>query len=373
MNAALRVGIVGYGYWGPNLARNVDACESTELAGVCDSSEVARERAAASHPAARITSDFAELLEGQIDAIVVALPIPMHHPYALQALEAGKHVLVEKPLAMSVQQCDELIAVAGARDLTLTVGHTFLFNDAVRCAKQYLDAGDLGDPYYVSMRRTNLGIVRTDSNVMWSLAPHDISILHYWLGCEALEVSATGTAHLQEGIEDAVFLSVRFANGVVGHIHCSWLEPHKVRDATIVGSQKMLVFDDTAPESKVWLYDKGIEKRTFRRSDEEQSLGRYETFAGFQMIARAGDVLLPKIELREPLVQQIEHFVGAIASGKEPLVSGVEGRSVVAVLEAAQRSLERGGEPQPVEVRSVATPSGRQTPRLAAAASGSGA
>jgi predicted dehydrogenase len=331
----------------------VDTCPLAELSAICDLSDQALARAARSHPGAHITSDFGALLDADIDAVIVALPMQMHHPFALEALEAGKHVLVEKPLALTVEECDELIAAAASRNLRLMAGHTFLFNGAVRRAKQYLDAGDLGDPYYVSMRRTNLGIVRSDANAMWSLAPHDVSILQYWLDSEPVEVSATGTAHLQEGIEDAVFLTVRFASGVMGHIHCSWLEPHKVRDATIVGSRKMLVYDDTAPETKLWLYDKGIDKRSFKADDDRQSLGRYETFARFQMIARAGDVLLPKVELREPLAQQIEHFAEAVANHTEPLGSGVEGRSVVAVLEAAQRSLARRGEPQAVEAMTV--------------------
>ncbi len=353
MTAPLRVGIVGYGYWGPNLARNVEACARTTLVAICDTSDAAQARARASHPAARVTGEFADLLDSDIDAILVALPMGMHHEFTLSALRAGKHVLVEKPLALTVQECDELIGAAAADDLILMVGHTFLFNGGVRRAKQYLDDGDLGVPYYVSLRRTNLGIVRSDANAMWSLAPHDISILHFWLSAEPVEVSATGTARLQEGIEDAVFLSVRFANDVLGHIHCSWLEPHKVRDATIVGSRKMLVYDDTQPETKIWLYDKGIEKETVTPDNDQQSLGRYETFSRFQMIARAGDVLLPKLELREPLALQIEHFANAVATGVNGLASGEGGRVVVAVLEAAQRSLEQRGTPQAVQVAPV--------------------
>ena len=348
-SAALPVAVVGYGYWGPNLARNVAACEGTRLAAICDADASARARAAQAHPTPRIEADFASLLDTDIDAIIVALPMDMHYRFALAALKSGKHVLVEKPLAMAVSECDELIEAAKSNDLTLMVGHTFLFNGAVRRAKQYLDAGDLGEPYYISMRRTNLGIVRSDANAMWSLAPHDIAILEFWLQSDPVEVSATGTARLQPGIEDAVFLSIRFADGVMGHIHCSWLEPHKVRDATIVGSRKMLVYDDTAPEAKLWLYDKGIEKRAIGGDGGQPSLGRYETFARFQMITRAGDVLLPKIDLAEPLALQIAHFAEAVSSGAEPLGSGREGRAVVAVLEAAQRSLERGGEPQTVE------------------------
>ena len=273
MTAPLRTGLAGYGYWGPNLARNLAASPRTELAAVCDLSDLARERATANHPDVRFTTDFGELLaDDGIDAVVVALPMRMHAEFALRALEAGKSVLVEKPLAMTVAECDELTAAAQSRGLTLMVGHTFIFNGAVRRAREYIVSGELGDAYYISMRRTNLGIVRNDANAMWSLAPHDLSILRYWIDREPESVVATGAAHLQEGIEDAVFVSVQFDGGVVGHVHTSWLEPHKVRDATIVGSRKMLVYDDTEPESKLKLYDKGIDRRAVE--DEPRSIAR---------------------------------------------------------------------------------------------------
>jgi predicted dehydrogenase len=338
--------VAGYGYWGPNLARVVQSCGTTALTAICDASEAARLRASSHYPNARITPDFDDLLAEDVDAVIVALPMRLHYEFALRALNAGKHVLVEKPLAMSVAHCDELIEVADERGLSLMVGHTFVFNGAVQRAKAYLTSGELGEPYYVSMRRTNLGIVRSDGNAMWNLAPHDIAILRFWLVADPVEVSATGAAHLQQGIEDAVFISIRFENGVVGHVHCSWLEPHKVRDATIVGSRKMLVFDDTAAESKLWLYDKGIDRRQVTNAGEAPSLEQYETFAQFQMIARAGDVLLPKLDLAEPLRGQIEHFADVISGRAESRASGHDGRAVVAVLEAAQRSLEERGAPQ---------------------------
>jgi predicted dehydrogenase len=297
-----------------------------------------------------VTPRLSDVLETEnIEAVVVALPMRMHHPVGLRTLQAGKHVLVEKPLATTIAECDELVAAAESRGLTLMVGHTFLFNGGVERAREFLAAGELGEPYYVSMRRTNLGIVRSDGNAMWSLAPHDISILRYWLDADPVAVSATGVSHLQPGIEDVTFLTVWFPDGVIGHIHCSWLEPHKVRDATLVGSRKMIVYDDTAPETKIWLYDKGIEKQHLREhSDSFPNLGRYDTFSRFQMIARAGDVVLPKLELREPLARQIEHFANVIRGGEDRLVAGSDGRAVVAVLVAAQKSLEERGAVQDI-------------------------
>jgi predicted dehydrogenase len=208
-------------------------------------------------------------------------------------------------------------------------------------------SGELGDPYYVSMRRTNLGIVRSDENAMWSLAPHDVSILIHWLQRAPLSVNATGMAQLQPGVEDVVFLAVRFEDDVIGHIHCSWLDPNKVRDATVVGSRKMAVYDDVSSDMKVRLYDKGIYKQPM--------LGRYETFARFQMLARAGDILIPKVEFREPLAVEIEHFVACVADGAEPMTDGANGRRVVAVLEAAQRSLENDGASEAVPLAAPVT------------------
>ena len=351
MNTPLTVALIGYGYWGPNVARNVTASESTELVAICDVDEVAVARATRLHPGVRVTRSVGEVLsDPRIDAVVVAVPMRLHHSLGLEALHAGKHVLVEKPLATTVAECDELLEAAAARNLTLMVGHTFLFNGAVRRVRQYLDDRELGRPYYVSMRRTNLGIVRADGNAMWSLAPHDVSILRYWLPQAPLHVSATGACHLQEGIEDVVFMTITFEDGIVGHIHASWLEPNKVRDATVVGDRKMVVYDDTAPEAKLRLYDKGIERRSVDAGDVRKSgLGEYESFSRFQMIARAGDVLIPKLDLREPLLLEIDHFAACARGAAEPLADGVAGRAVVAVLEAGQLSLESNGEPREVK------------------------
>jgi predicted dehydrogenase len=352
MTTPIRIALVGYGYWGPNLARNISSLDETELVAVCDVSPDARQRAFKHHRDARMLANLSEVLDDPaVDAVVVAVPAEAHHAVALEALEAGKHVLVEKPLARTVNQCNELIAAASAQGLTLMAGHTFVFNEAVRLVKGYLDAGELGDPYYVSMRRTNLGIVRSDANALWSLGPHDISILQYWLGSDVVSVSATGVAHLQDGIEDVVFASMEFAGGVLGHVHCSWLEPNKVRDATIVGSRKMVVYDDTAPEAKIRLYDKGIDRREVERGERESRIGRYENFAQFQMMVRAGDVILPRVKFEEPLAREMRHFSECIREQEEPIAGGRQARDVVAVLEAAQRSLEAGGAPQSLEVR----------------------
>jgi predicted dehydrogenase len=335
------IAVLGYGYWGPNVARNVSACSETRLIAVCDREERALARAARLHPGVRVTDDWgAILLDDTVDAVIVALPVGLHYQFALEALEAGKHVLVEKPLARSVAECDDLIAVAETRGCVLMVGHTFEYNAAVRRIGEYLQDGELGDPYYVAMRRTNLGIVRSDENAMWSLAPHDISILFHWLQRAALTVSATGMARLQPQVEDVVFLSILFEDDIIAHVHCSWLDPNKVREATLVCSRKMAVYDDMSADMKVRLYNKGIIK--------QPSLGRYETFARFQMLARAGDILVPKIDFQEPLAAQIQHFATSIIDSQVPATDGMNGRRVVAVLEAAERSLADGGAQQAV-------------------------
>jgi len=342
----VRVGLAGYGYWGPNLARNVAAADRCELAVVCDRDDLSRARARSTHPHARLTADWQDLLgDPTVDAVIVALPIAAHHRFALEALRAGKHVLVEKPLATSVGECDELAEEAGRRDLVLMVGHTFEYSEPVRAVGRYLAEGELGELYYVSMRRANLGIVRSDANAMWNLAPHDVSILCSWLDAKALRVTATGAAWLQDRIEDVVFLTIEFEGGVLGHVHCSWLDPNKIREATIVGSRKMAVYDDVAPDEKIRIYDKGIE----RSGGEHPSMGSFEDFGRFQMLARAGDVLIPKIQMREPLAVQTAHFADCILDGSAPLTGPASGRRVVGILEAAQRSLDGGGRPEAVD------------------------
>jgi predicted dehydrogenase len=341
--------IVGYGYWGPNLARNIAASPTTQLSAICDTDAESRRRARRQHPSTPVVGSWEDVLgDEEISAVVIALPMRMHYEYALQALEAGKHVMVEKPLAETVAQCDALAAAAARSRCVLMVGHTFEYNAAVLAVRDYLRRGELGEPYYIAMRRLNLGIVRSDGNAMWSLAPHDLSILCAWLEREPIAVNASGVAHLQPDIEDVVFLTVQFEGGVVGHIQSSWLDPNKVREATVVGSEKMLVYDDVSPDAKLRLYDKGIVRQA-SRSEKRESLARAEDFASFQMIARAGDIVIPKIDFREPLAVQVEHFGHCIQEGCAPRTDVTSGRRVVAVLEAAQRSLRNGGRLETVE------------------------
>jgi len=335
--------IVGYGYWGPNLARNVATSPSTELVAICDVDPESRKRARSQYPSVPVIGTWEDVLSDEdIEAVVIALPMSMHFPYALAALQAGKHVMVEKPLAESVAECDALQDAVQASGRVLMVGHTFEYNAAVLAVRDYLQRGELGEPYYIAMRRLNLGIVRSDGNAMWSLAPHDISILCTWLEREPLAVNASGVSHLQPGIEDVVFLTVHFEGGVVGHIQSSWLDPGKVREATVVGSEKMLVYDDVSPDAKLRLYDKGVVRKAVG-AHPRAALETAEDFAAFQMIARAGDILIPKIDFREPLAVQIQHFGQCIQDGSVPRTDVVNGRRVVAVLEAAQRSLRAGG------------------------------
>jgi predicted dehydrogenase len=341
---AVGIAVAGFGYWGPNVARNVATCAGAELRLVFDASEDASARAREYHPGVRTTTSWDEVLgDDSIEAVAITLPVPLHHRFALDALKAGKHVLVEKPLATSVDECEELRAASEQAGRVLMVGHTFEFNPAVCRVEELITSGEVGETYYVAMERTNLGIVRSNENAMWSLAPHDISILCRWLGGPPHTVNAVGAAHLQPGVEDVVFLTLQFENNVVGHVHCSWLHPRKVRQATVIGSRKMVFYDDVSPDEKVRIYDKGIV-----RQDTGSMLGEYHDFARFQMLARAGDVVIPQIDFREPLAAEIEHFAECVRTGAQPRSDVVRGTWVVAVLEAAQRSLEAGGAPEAV-------------------------
>lgn len=349
--------IVGYGYWGPNLARNLAAGATTELVAICDADPDSRRRARRQHPTVPVMESWEDVLgDDDIAAVVIALPMAQHFSFALRALQAGKHVLVEKPLAETVDECKKLEAAAADHQRVLMVGHTFEYNAAVLTVRDYLRQGLLGEPYYIAMRRLNLGIVRSDGNAMWSLAPHDVSILCTWLERDPISVNASGVAHLQSGIEDVVFMTIQFDGGALGHIQSSWLDPNKVREATVVGSEKMLVYDDVSPDAKLRLYDKGIVRKA--RDGRPATLDKPEDFASFQMIARAGDIVIPKLDFSEPLATQVEHFGGCIQDGTQPRTDGASGRRVVAVLEAAQRSLANGGQVEPIELGRPAGVSG---------------
>lgn len=335
----ISVAVVGSGYWGPNLIRNLASLEDVQLSTVCDIDRSRLEPVKRQYPTVNLTTSFAEVIEDPgIEAVVIALPVALHYRYAHDALGMGKHVLVEKPLCMTSQEANELIALAEEKGVVLMVGHTFEYNAAVAKLKHLIRDGSIGTPYYVYSQRLNLGKVRSDINAMWNLAPHDISIILHCFDKEPVRVSAKGVVQLQAEIEDVVFCMLEFDDGMIAHIHNSWLDPNKIRRMTVVGSSKMVVYDDASPDAKIQLYDKGIDRRNIG-----QDMGSYDDFGKFQLIQRAGDLLIPKIDFVEPLKVECKHFIECVRNGTRPLTDGYSGLRVVKVLEAAQKSLANGG------------------------------
>jgi predicted dehydrogenase len=328
------VGVIGCGYWGPNWVRNFSQLTGSRVVGVADKDPGRLQHMGQLYPTIRLWDDHRALLaDPGIDAVVIALPVGLHHPVAMDALRAGKHVLVEKPMAASSEQCREMIAEAEARSLTLMVGHTFEYTAAVRKIKQLIGEGLIGDLYYVNSQRLNLGLFQRDVNVIWDLAPHDISILlHLRDGELPRGVQAMGKAHINPRIEDVATLSLDFADGLIAFLQCSWLDPKKVRQITFVGSRRMLVYDDIEPTEKIWIYDRGVETPP-----------HYDTFDEFSYAYRYGDITIPRIGGSEPLRVEAEHFLASIADGTKPLSDGASGLRVVQVLEAASASLRSGG------------------------------
>jgi predicted dehydrogenase len=280
------------------------------------------------------------LTDPDLDAVIIATPASTHFEFAAAALEVGKHVMVEKPLAQTSEQCRQLIERAEESQLVLMAGHVFVYNAAVRKVKEYLDSGLLGEVYYIYSQRLNLGILRRDVNALWNFAPHDISIINYWLGDSPAAVVARGYSYIQPDVEDVVFATLDYPSGVGANVHVSWLDPRKVRRMTVVGSEKMVVYDDVSQDSRVVVYDKGVKKG----SAEPVSLGAFADYAEFQLLLRAGDILIPKIDFVEPLKVECEHFVECVLTGERAFTDGRTGLEVVSVLEAAQESLARNGE-----------------------------
>lgn len=342
MSKPAAVAVVGYGYWGPNLLRNLRAVAGSRVLYCCDLDEKLLGKVRSQYPDVQTTTRYADVLQDPaVDAVVLATPARSHYPLAREALSHGKHVLVEKPLAVSVQEAEALVRAAQEHERLLMVGHSFEYNPAVLKIKELLTAGELGDMHYIYSTRVNLGRIQQDLNALWSIAPHDISILLYLLNAMPLEVRAQGGSYLSKGIEDVVFLLLRFPGNVIAHVHASWLDPSKVRRMTIVGSRRMVVFDDVDNEAKLKLYDKGVVK------------GGEPVYGEFQLRIRSGDIYVPRIDLTEPLFLECAHFIECIRSGQRPRTDGENGLRVVRVLEAAQQSLQRDGAP----VR-LAAPSG---------------
>ena len=324
----LSVGVVGCGYWGPNLVRNLNVNRKCSRLVCCDVVQSRLDLMKERYPAVETTTSYRDLLKNNgLDAVMLATPITTHFELAKQALQDGKHVFIEKPFATSTRQADELISLADKEGLVLMVGHVFEYSPAVVRIREVISSGELGSVYYVSSTRVNLGIHQRDVSVVWDLAPHDLSMFFYWLGEGPTRVSATGKAYVQKDIMDVAFISMEFASGAIGHVQISWLSPSKLRRTTLVGSGKMLIYDDTKVTDKVRIFDKGVDLRD------------PETFGEFQLSYRTGGVFSPTLENKEPLNEEVDHFLTCIGNGSRPISDGVCGRRVVRVIEAVERSL----------------------------------
>ena len=328
----LRVGLIGFGLWGPHYARILSGTMSSARLAAC--AEPAATRLAAfdrMYPGARAYADYKRMLrDGDVDAVIVATPTSTHREVVEHCLTNGVHVLVEKPLAGTVADAEALAALEKGTGRVLMVGHTFLFNPAVRAIKGYIEQGLLGEIRYLYFTRTGLGPIRQDVNALWDLAPHDLTMLSYWLGSDPTEVVARGQSYLKRGTDDVVFLTLRYPREVLASVHVSWLDPVKVRRATIVGDRKMAVFDDVSASEKLRIYDRGA---------SYQPAGG--DFGAFVAVVRDGDILIPSLENKEPLREQLAHFVKCVTERRPPLAGGAEGLAVVRVLEAAQSELDR--------------------------------
>ncbi|HEV2723409.1 MAG TPA: Gfo/Idh/MocA family oxidoreductase [Thermoleophilaceae bacterium] len=332
--AALRVGVVGLGHWGPNLARNFDRLPEADLAWICDASEEARARWAVSFPEARVGGDLDELLgDPELDAVVIATPVPTHAGLAGQVIAAGKHCFVEKPLAQSALEAEAVVTAAREAGLVLMVGHLLEYHPGIVRLKELADSGELGEIHYIYGNRLNLGKLRSEENALWSLGAHDVSVLLGLAGEEPTDCMAMGESYMREGVEDVVFCYLRFPSGLAAHLHLSWLDPHKERRFTVVGSRKMATFDDMEVERKLTVYDKGFD-------EDFSSYGEY--------IARSGDSWSPRVPNDEPLLLECGHFVSCVLDGATPRSDGESGLRVVRVLEDLQRSLDRGRSAQAV-------------------------
>ena len=325
MSDSVSVGVVGLGYWGPNLARNFAALPGAELRWICDGSAEQLERASSRFPGVRTTSDLDELLaDPDLDAVAIATPVPTHAPLARRALAAGKHVFVEKPLAQSLADAEQVVADAREHDRTLMVGHLLEYHPGVERLKELVDSDELGKVHYIYGNRLNLGKLRADENALWSLGAHDVSVVLRLAAEEPVECYAHGESYMREDVEDVVFCYLRFPSGLAAHLHLSWLDPHKERRFTVVGSRRMATFDDMAIERKLTVYDKGFEQ-------DYRNYGEY--------IARSGDVWSPVVPNDEPLRLECRHFVDCVRDGAVPRSDGESGLRVVRVLEELQRSL----------------------------------
>jgi predicted dehydrogenase len=323
---------LGCGYWGPNLLRNFSALPCCVVKYVVDSSAERRAFVEANFPLSRAIESHQIVLEDPgVDGVIIATPAASHFSLAKQVLDAGKHVFVEKPLATKVVEVDELSRRAAGRKLVVMAGHTFVYNPAVRYVKKLIDSGELGDLRYIYSQRLNLGRIRSDIDALWNFAPHDISIIQYWLGDpEPISIGRRGMAYMQDGIDDVVFLSLEYPGKIIANIHVSWLDPQKVRKMIIVGSRKMVVYDDIA-ENKITIYDKGIDRRAILGENMD-----FDDPQVSQFNHRSGDIVIPQVKFAEPLRVEAEHFADCIRNSREPLTGLSHARTVVSILERAR-------------------------------------
>jgi predicted dehydrogenase len=331
MKKTTDIGVVGCGYWGPNLVRNFRQLPGCNLKMVCDTSEQRLAHMRTVYPEVVGGSDYSVMLNGVgLDAVAISTPVRFHYAMAKAALLAGKHTFIEKPMAASVEECEELIELAGKQGLVLMVGHTFLFSPAVKKIKEIIDWGDIGELRYISARRLNLGLFQKDINVTWDLAPHDLSIILHIMGDLPHTVACYGSAHITPGVEDVTNLYLSFKRNREAMVQSSWLDPKKVREMTFVGSKRMIIYDDISSHEKIKIYDARVEVPP-----------HYDTFAEFQYSYHSGDMYIPYLKQEEPLKLECQHFVDCIRDGVKPITSGEDGRDVVRILEQASVSLKQ--------------------------------
>jgi predicted dehydrogenase len=334
----VNLGIIGCGYWGTHLVRNYHQTDNCRVKTVSDTDIERQNFVRENYDDIRITANYEDIFDdAEINAVVIATPPLSHYSIAKKALVSNKHIFVEKPLALSYKDAFDLVETAQNKAKKLMVGHTVIFNDAIEMIKEILNSGEIGEVYYAYASRLNLGKVRSDVNVMWNLAPHDVSVLLFLLDHKPISVSARGFSYIQSNVEDVVYLNISFENKVNAQIHLSWLDPNKKRELTIVGSKKMLVYDDISDE-RIKIYDKGIDKH-----NKNLYLGEFKDYGEYQLIQRAGDVMIPKVNINEPLKKECQHFIDCIIEDREPITNGRASLDVIRVLEAADKSLKNSG------------------------------
>src|ERR1039457_1326905 len=335
MTKQIKVGVVGCGYWGPNLIRNFRALPDCSLKVMCDVNQDRLKHLRALYPEVEGSTDFNHMINGAgLDAVVIATAVRFHYTMAKAALLAGKHTFIEKPMAASAKECEELVEIAQQKGLVLMVGHTFLYSPAVRKIKEIVDCGDIGEIRYISARRLSLGLFQKDINAAWDLAPHDISIILHIMDEEPVSVNCRGNAHVTRGIEDVTTMSHHFRKERSAIIQSSWLDPRKIREMTIVGSKRMIVYDDVAQQEKIRIFDVRVERPP-----------HYDTFAEFHYAYHYGDIYAPYIKQEEPLKTECQHFLECIRHGTTPVSCGTRGTELVRILEASSESLQKGGAP----------------------------